>query len=107
MEAAQLLGLTKWLQKGKGSQPIFLESTGIRNQVAGLIAAALEPSAFSELLIREGMSSFGYLLDKPVTYEEASDLFCLDLYKEFDIDSLVALVEPTKVVQTSMRSCSS
>jgi hypothetical protein len=94
------------LQKSKGPEPIFLESTGIRNQMTGLIAAALEPSAFSEFLIREGMISLAYLLDKPVLYEEASYLFCLDLYKEFDIDSLVALAETTKVVQTSMTTCS-
>jgi len=26
-------------------------------------------------------------------------LFCLDLYKDFDIDTLAALAEPTKVTQ--------
>jgi hypothetical protein len=48
------------------------------------------------------MESLGHLLDKPVSYQEAPELFCLDLYKEFDIESLTALTEPTKVVQTPL-----
>ena len=45
------------------------------------------------------MHSLGYLLGKPVTYQEAPDLFCLDLYKDFDIDSLKALARPTAIVE--------
>jgi hypothetical protein len=102
IEAAQLIAATKWLQESKRSQHVFLESRGIRSQVIALVASALEPSAYSELLIREGMESLGHLLDKPVSYQEAPELFCLDLYKEFDIESLTALTEPTKVVQTPL-----
>jgi hypothetical protein len=40
---------------------------------------------------REGIQSLRYLLDKPVDYTAAPDLFCLDLLKEFDIESLRAL----------------
>jgi len=43
--------------------------------------------------------SLGYLLDKGIHYQDAPDLFCLDLYKDFDIDTLAALAEPTKVTQ--------
>jgi dienelactone hydrolase len=102
MEAAQLIGVTKWLQETNRSPRVVLESTGIRSQVTTLVASALEPKSYHELVVREAMRSFGYLLDKPVRYQEAPDLFCLDLYKEFDIDSLAALAEPTKVVQTFM-----
>ena len=38
----------------------------------------------------------GYLLERPVEYHEAGDLFCLDLYKEFDLDRLEAVAAPTK-----------
>ena len=104
IEVAQLLAASKWLQTSKDSRLISLESTGIRSQVAALVAAALEPATFSSILTREGMHSFGHLLDKPVAYQDAPDLFCLDLYKEFDVEHLVALAEPTKVVQTAMIS---
>ena len=53
---------------------------------------------FSEIVIREGMASLNYLLEKPVEYHEAADLFCLDLYKEFDLDRLEAVAAPTNFV---------
>ena len=99
MQAAQLIGVTRWLQETNRSSRTFLESKGIRSQVTALVASALEPKSYHELRVREGMKSFGYLLDKAVRYQDAPDLFCLDLYKEFDIDSLASLAEPTKVVQ--------
>jgi len=99
IETAQLIGATKWLleYKSKGSQQAFLESNGIRSQVVALMAAAMDPSLYSEVVIHNGMKSLNYLLHKPVTYQDAPELFCLDLYKEFDIDDLISLAEPTKV----------
>ncbi len=99
VEAAQLTALAKWMRRNSSGQNIRVESTGIRNQVAALIAADLEPTLFSEVLIQEGMSSLKYLLDAPVKFESAPDLFCLDLYKEFDIDRLAKLAEPAVVTQ--------
>ena len=62
-----------------------------------LAASALEPSTFSEVVSREAMRSLGHLLDAPVAYRDAPDLFCLDLYKDFDLDRLAALAQPTRV----------
>ena len=42
------------------------------------------------------MKSLGYLLDAPVPFRSAPDLFCLDLYKDFDIDRFAAMAEPAK-----------
>ena len=63
--------------------------------MVGLVAAALEPSLFSEVVGRKGMSSLRYLVDKPVPFQDAADLFCLDLYKITDFDRLTALAAPT------------
>jgi hypothetical protein len=98
VEAAQLISLAQWM-RNSGSRTIRIESTGIRNQVVALIAADLEPTLFSEVVIQEGMSSLKHLLDAPVKFESAPDLFCLDLYKEFDVDSLAKLAEPARVTQ--------
>jgi len=98
LEAAQLLALVRWACATFSTGPkVRLEATGIRNQVTALIAAALEPGLFSEVLVHEGMPSLGYLLDAPVTFQEAPDLFCLDLYKDFDLDSLAAMAAPARV----------
>jgi len=102
MRVAQLVALARWLQASRGVKQLSIDSTGIRNQVVALAAAALEPGLFSGVLIRDGMKSLNHLLDKPVTYQQAPELFCLGLYKEFDIDSLAALARPAKVIQDYM-----
>jgi hypothetical protein len=98
MEAAQLIGLTHWAQTKWAPPAIRLENTGIRTQVISLVAAALEPNIFSDVVNYGGMHSLGYLLEAPVPYEAAPELFCLDLYKEFDIDSLKILAKPAHVI---------
>jgi dienelactone hydrolase len=84
MEAAQLIGLARWLHAGA----VRVETNGIRSQMAAQVAAALEPSLFREVVVQNGMASLRHLLEKPVEYQAAPDLFCLDLYKDFDIDRL-------------------
>jgi dienelactone hydrolase len=95
-QAAQLVALARWLRT-QGAPRLRLDSTGLRSQVVALVAAALEPDLFAETGIRQGMTSLAHLLDAPVKYEEAPDLFCLDLYKEFDLDLLTRLAAPAKV----------
>ncbi len=98
MQAAQLIEVVHWCQKIGGVRKVRLEVTGIRNQVAALIAAALDPNLFSAVVVHEWMASLGYLLDVPVTYRKAPELFCLDLYRNFDLDRLTAMAAPVKVV---------
>jgi hypothetical protein len=101
MEAAQLISLAHWAQNRWSPNGLRLETTGIRSQTIALVAAALEPKLFSAVVSHDAMHSLGYLLEKPVTYKEASDLFCLDLYKDFDLDSLAAIAGPTTVTNDS------
>lgn len=100
LQTAQLLSIIHWLRSTQGARDIQVEANGIRNQVIATVAAALEPEAFSGLDVQNGMKSFAYLLDKPVPLRAAPELFCLDLYKDFDIDSLSALASPVKITQT-------
>ena len=91
LQAAQLVAITRWIQSCSGAGKIRLEATGMRSQVAALMASALEPDLYSGVFVHEGIPSLGYLLEKPVQYSEAPELFCLDLYKEFDLDRLAAI----------------
>jgi dienelactone hydrolase len=96
IEAAHLIEAAHWMKR-RGATRVRLEARGMRNQVVALVASALEPNLFSEVVIRHGITSLRYLLDKPVPYHEAADLFCLDLYKITDLDRLGLLSAPTKV----------
>jgi dienelactone hydrolase len=99
IEAAQLIAVARWMQQRSPGAPVRLDTTGKRNQVTALIAAALEPELFSEVIVHDGMYSLKYLLDAPVRFHDAPELFCLDLFKDFDIDRLAILVGNTKVTQ--------
>jgi len=96
LEVAQLITTANWLRSAGRSQ-VQVETDGIRSQVIALTAAAIEPGAFSRVVSRNAMNSLAYLVDAPVSYRSAPELFCLDLYKDFDLDSLGALAAPVKV----------
>jgi hypothetical protein len=95
LEVGQLLAVAKSFDAGQ--RKIRLETSGIRSQVVALMAAAIEPALFSEIYSDNAMNSFSYLLDTPVPYRMAADLFCLDLYKYFDIDRLATIASPVKI----------
>ncbi len=97
VEAAQLIGVARWAEKRSAAAKVRIETAGIRTQVIALVAAGLEPDLFSEIVNRQGMRSLSYLFDLPVEFEQAPELFCLDLYKDFDVDSLEALAAPAQV----------
>jgi hypothetical protein len=91
MRAAQLIAVASWLRSSSGAERIRLDVTGLRSQVVALVAAALEPSVFSEITVRDGMASLQHVLDTPVMQADAPELFCFDLYRRFDLDRLEAL----------------
>jgi hypothetical protein len=102
IEVAHLIALANWLKR-TGSPRVRLQTSGRRTQVVALVAAALEPSLFSEVVVRKGMPSLRYLVDKPVSFQDAADLFCLDLYKVTDFDRLTTLAAPTTIKEQSER----
>jgi hypothetical protein len=92
LEAAQLIATAKWLrQVDPGLHPVRLATTGPRSQVIALATAALEPELFAQVTVRNGLRSLGDSLDQAIPYKQAPELFCLDLLKNFDLDSLSAL----------------
>ena len=96
LEAAQLLAVANWLRKETGHAQIQLETDGMRAQVISLVAAAIESSVFIGVQSHHAIGSLGYLLDQAVPFRSAPDLFCLDLYKDFDLDMLATMAAPTK-----------
>jgi dienelactone hydrolase len=96
LQAAQLLAVATWLRANVGRR-ISVVTEGIRNQVIAVTSAAVEPTAFPQIESHQWMGSLDYLLKNSVAYRSAPELFCLDLYKYFDLDSLSLTAVPTEV----------
>ncbi len=99
LEAAQLIGITRWAQQHWNPPAVTLESSGYRMQVVSLVAGALEPSLFKRITIHGGMRSLSYLLDTSISSNQVPDMFCRDLYKDFDLDMLKTMAEPAHVTE--------
>jgi len=97
IQAAQLLAAGRWIGKVSGQRRVRVEASGMRTQVIALTAAALGHGVFSEIVVRNGIASLRHLLDGPVEARTAPELFCLDLYKQFDIDGLARLASTTAI----------
>jgi dienelactone hydrolase len=98
LESAQLAAVARWAEQTFNPHPVHVELTGIRTQMAALISAAIEPGLFSSVTVHRGMKSLDFLLQHPVGFDDAPDLFCLDLYKDFDVDRLIAMASPDKIL---------
>jgi dienelactone hydrolase len=96
LEAAQLVAVANWLRTSTG-QPVQVETNGVRNQLIAMTAAAIAPDEFSAVVSRNAITTLSYLIDKPVPFRSAPELYCLDLYRYFDIDTLEALAAPGKI----------
>lgn len=83
LQTAHLIALAHWL-----GGPVRLQARGPRNGVVALAAGALEPRLFSSIFTEDSLDSLRDLIDKPVDYSAAPELFCLDLYRYFDLADL-------------------
>jgi hypothetical protein len=99
LESAQLIGATRWISQKSGLRGARIEAVGMRSQVAALIAAAMAPGLYTDVAVRQGIPSLGVLLSAPVKFRDAPDLFCLGLYKSFDLDAIAQLGAPARIIQ--------
>ena len=113
LEAAQLTAVARWLSENldHGSPTphsggttasskvsmVKIVTTGPRSETVSLVAAALKPELFSAVESRRSISSFIDIFDHPSAYRETPDLKCLDLYHDFDINTLTAIAAPVAV----------
>jgi hypothetical protein len=74
IETAELIEIVRFVSNRARQAKVRLESSGIRSQLVSLLASALEPAMFSELVNRHGMQSLNYVMQKPVAYEAAPDV---------------------------------
>jgi RNA-binding protein YhbY len=101
LQAAQQLSVIGWLRAKNSSVTVQVQTEGISSQMVAAIAAALDSKAVMRIESHNGMKSLRYLLDAHVPMRTATEMFCLDLLKEFDLDTLAALASPAKIETVS------
>lgn len=113
LEAAQITAVARWLQRGlingsptPGAQlppgpaqptPMQVATQGPRSETAAVVAAAIAPELFSTIDAHHAIHSLADVYTKPMAYEEAPELMCLDLYRDFDFNTLTAIAAPVKI----------
>jgi hypothetical protein len=97
LEVEQLLAVARWFQANSGQKTIRVQTVGIRSQVVAQAAAALSPDLFAAIVSDDAIDSLGSLMEGPLLFRSAPELFCLDLYKYFDIDVFTSMAEPVRI----------
>ncbi len=91
LRAAQLAAIAEWFRAGYRPSRLRLETTGPRTQIAALVASALNPGLFADHRATDGWTSLGRIYEERIEYQRAPEVFCMDLYREFDIGVLEGL----------------
>lgn len=89
IRAAHLAAVAAW----QGTSA-YLETYGMRSQLTGSVAAALQPKVFRDVQSHDGLTSLAEVFSRPVHFEQAPEMFCLDLYRYFDLKDLESLRRP-------------
>lgn len=99
MEAAQLAVLAQWMAAKSNQHGVRIETRGMRSQLIALVAAALHPGLITSIESFDAIPSLKTLLDRPAKFDDAPEMFCLDLYKYFDVDRLELLCAPATITR--------
>jgi dienelactone hydrolase len=120
LDAAQTTAIARWLQQdsinGSGTPgarippsnpavtPVRIVTNGPRGQTVALVSAAITPGLFSSIESRHAIASFADLFIHPPDYHQAPELMCLDLYRDFDFNTLRLIAAPVKIDLSSKDS---
>jgi len=112
LEAAQLTAIVRWLGKNltegspsSGSAALSATSSatavnvvtsGPRSETVAMVASALEPELFSALKLRESIRSLIDVFNHPSNYQNAPEITCLDLFRDFDFNLFEVMASGVK-----------
>jgi hypothetical protein len=99
IRTAQLLALLGWIREGCGAKTADLTAQGLSMGVSALCAAALRPEGIGTMRLDNVPDTFRRLMDWSVDYVKEPAVFCFGLLEQFDIQDLVVLSDPVRIVQ--------
>ena len=72
-------------------------TNGPRGETVAIVSAAIVPELYSSIEARHAMASLGDLFTHPLDYHDAQEVMCLDLYRDFDFNTLRLIAAPVKI----------
>lgn len=97
IQAGQLAAIAGWLRKERNQTSVNIQAAGPRSSLYTLVAAAIEPEAISSVSLQGALGSLKQIIEDNQSVNQAPELFCFGLMKEFDIKDIVALAGQDKV----------
>ncbi|MDX6458769.1 MAG: hypothetical protein QOE55_2466 [Acidobacteriaceae bacterium] len=113
LEAAQVTAVVRWLGEDldhgsptpqsvspnlpEPAPPVRIVTTGPRAETVAMTAAALEPDLFEQLDLQQSISSLSDVFEHPSAYIKTPEMMCLDLFHDFDFNTLAIIASPAKV----------
>jgi len=97
IQASQLTAIAGWLQKERNQTSVKIQSAGPRSSLFTLVAAAIEPEAITSVSLEGSLGSLKQVLEENQSVNQAPELFCFGLLKQFDIKQLVELAGTDKI----------
>ncbi|WP_417381683.1 prolyl oligopeptidase family serine peptidase [Gimesia sp.] len=97
IQASQLTSIAHWLRDQKKQTSVKIQSAGPRSSLFALVAAAIDPEVFSNVELQGSLGSLKEIIEQDQSVNQAPELFCFGLLKQFDIKGLVALAGKDKV----------
>jgi hypothetical protein len=61
------------------------------------VAGALEPGLFEQLDLQQSIHSLSDVFEHPSAYIKTPEMMCLDLYHDFDFNTLAVIASAAKV----------
>jgi hypothetical protein len=105
--------IARWLQQGfidgtstpgaritppnRAPTPLRIVTNGPRGQTVSIVSAALVPELYTSIEARHAIASFGDLFTHPLDDHNAQEVMCLDLYRDFDFNTLSLIAAPVKI----------
>jgi len=99
LQSSQIGAIALWARKEFDSGPVHLIAVGPRISTIALVAAAIDPRAIGSVQTQQALGSLKEVLTTNKSVNDAPELFCFGLLKEFDIAQFVELIAPREVEQ--------
>lgn len=97
IQASQLAAVARWLQTAHATQPATLVTIGPRSSLISLVAAGLESKAIAGVELSGSFGSLKEIIESNGSVDQAPELYCFGLLKQFDVKQLAAIVAPRPV----------